>query len=128
MPIIQHKERVYAGLLVDALRNAKGAVRHERIARFTKLLKRTGDLKIAGKVVKSFERAWARRDGEIALAVTARPLTEAARKKLAARLKAKGYVLQEKVDPKILGGVALRLGEETMVDGTIVNKLRRLQE
>ncbi|MBI2406357.1 MAG: F0F1 ATP synthase subunit delta [Candidatus Harrisonbacteria bacterium] len=128
MPIIQHKARVYAQLLVDALRKAKGAAVAARVANFKKLLKRTGDLKIAGKVVKEFERLWARREGEVALAVVARPLHDAARKKLAATLKANGYVLQEKIDPNVLGGVQLRLGEELLVDGTIMNKLQRLRE
>lgn len=127
MPLIQHKTTLYARLLVEALRDAAPAIAAARVANFKKLLKRANDLKIAGKVVKEFERLWAAKDGTVAEVIAARPLTASARKKLETRLKAKGYVLAERIDARIIGGVALRLGSERLVDGTIINKLQRLR-
>lgn len=127
MPLIQHKTTLYARLLVEALREASPAVVATRVANFKKLLKRANDLKIAGKVVKEFERLWAARDGVVAEVVTARQLGGSARKKLESRLKAKGYVLAERIDPRVIGGVALRLGSDILVDGTIMNKLQRMR-
>lgn len=127
MPVLQHKTTLYARLLVEALRDAKPAVVAARVANFKKLLKRANDLKIAGKVVKEFERLWAARDGVVAEVITARPLGGSARKKLESRLKGKGYVLAERIDPRVIGGVALRLGTDVLVDGTIMNKLQRLR-
>ncbi|MDO8584632.1 MAG: F0F1 ATP synthase subunit delta [bacterium] len=128
MSLIQHKQTVYARLLVEALRDAKPAIVAARIANFKKLLKRSNDLKIAGKVVKEFERLWAAKDGTVAEVVTARPLGGSARKKLETRLKARGYVFAERIDPRVIGGVALRLGSDVLVDGTITNKLQRLRD
>ncbi len=128
MPAIQHKTTVYARLLVEALRDASPKAVAMRVANFKKMLKRANDLKIAGKVVKEFERLWAARDGVVAEVVVARPLGSAARKKLETRLKAKGYVVAERIDPRVIGGVALRLGSDVLVDGTITNKLQRLRE
>lgn len=127
MPLIQHKTTLYARLLVEALRDVKPATVAARVVNFKKLLKRAHDLKIAGKVVKEFERLWAARDGVVAEAISARPLAASARKKLESRLKAKGYVLAERIDPRVIGGVALRLGNDVLVDGTIINKLQRLR-
>lgn len=127
MAVIQHKTTVYARLLVEALRDASPKTVAARVANFKKLLKRANDLKIAGKVVKEFERLWAARDGVVAEVITARPLGSSARKKLESRLKTKGYVLAERIDPRVIGGAALRLGADVLVDGTITNKLQRLR-
>ena len=128
MPVIQHKPTVYARLLVEALRDASPKTVALRVANFKKLLKRSSDLKIAGRAVKEFERLWAAKDGTVAEVVVARPLGASARKKLESRLKTKGYVLAERIDPRVIGGVAIRLGADVLVDGTITNKLRRLRE
>lgn len=127
MPVIQHKTTLYARLLVEAFRDAKPAMVAARVSNFKKLLKRANDLKIAGKVVKEFERLWAAKDGTVAEVTAARPLTATARKKLESRLKSKGYVLTERIDTHVIGGVALRLGNDVLVDGTIINKLQRLR-
>ena len=38
----------------------------------------------------------------------------------------KNYVMEEKVDPAVIGGVALFLGNEYVVDGTARGKLQRI--
>lgn len=128
MPVLQHKTTLYARLLVEALRDAPPNTVAIRVANFKKLLKRAHDIKIAGKVVKEFERLWAARNGIVAEVISARPLSDVVRRKLELRLKAKGYVLAERIDPRVIGGVALRLGTDTLVDGTIKRKLQWLRE
>jgi len=66
-------------------------------------------------------------DGEV---VSAIPLTPAQRTALLAGLEAKFGVkvrLKEKVDPEILGGLVLRVGDK-LLDGSVDSRLQRLGE
>ena len=40
----------------------------------------------------------------------------------------KRYIMEEKVDPGVIGGVALYLGNDFVIDGTIRGKLKRISK
>ncbi len=59
------------------------------------------------------------------------PLTDAQKAKLTAKLQARRHktriVLDEKVDPSLLGGIVLRL-DDLVIDGSVAGRLKRLKE
>ena len=124
--IIKNKVKIYARALVESLSHIKENEVIERVENFKKLLKKRGDLKIAPAVFKEFENAWEKREGETATLVTAEPISEKARKTIEFSLKNKGFQLREQVDKGVLGGAALFLGSNFLIDGTVVNKIRQV--
>ena len=58
--------------------------------------------------------------------VSAEPLLKETRMHMEQSLAKKNYVMEEKVDPAVIGGVALFLGNEYVVDGTARGKLQRI--
>ncbi|HAE36903.1 MAG: ATP synthase subunit delta [Candidatus Nomurabacteria bacterium GW2011_GWF2_35_66] len=43
------------------------------------------------------------------------------------RYKAKEVILEEKIDPKLLGGIKIEIGDE-IIDATLANKIHQLQD
>ena len=123
---MQNKVKIYARALVESLSHIGENEVMERVENFKKLLKKRGDLKIAPAVFKEFENAWERLEGEIAMLVTAEPISKRARETIKLSLKNKGFQLKERVDKEILGGAALFLGSNFLIDGTVVNKIRQV--
>lgn len=107
-------ERLLAGKVgPETLALARQAVAHPRG------LRATGSL-------LAFQRVAAdRRARLVTVVTTARPLTEAQRERLrAALVRTYGRQLQlnEEIDPAVLGGVRVRVGDE-IVDDTVLNRL-----
>lgn len=82
-------------------------------------------------IVRQFEDLIRERDqAVVALVTSAQPLSEEQRTDLIAQLQVrtgKTVTLEELVDPEIIGGLVLRVGDQLM-DLSIAGKLRRLRE
>ncbi|MCP6720322.1 MAG: F0F1 ATP synthase subunit delta [Patescibacteria group bacterium] len=124
--MIKNKIKTYAQALVESLSDIKESEVAERVENFKKLLKKRRDLKIAPAIFKEFERMWDERAGKRATLVTAEPLSGKARRAVELSLKRKGFQLRERVDKSVLGGAALFLGDNFLIDGTVANKVRQV--
>ena len=86
---------------------------------------------ILDNVVDEFERFRDFREGRIhAYVTTARPLEEEQRKKLAdriARATDKEIAIHERIDPRILGGLIVKVGDKVL-DGSIRRRLLGLKQ
>ena len=91
-----------------------------------RLLYRRGASKQVSKILQEFARAWKERKGRIATVLSAEPLADKSKKQFEEALAKKKYVVEEKVDPGVIGGVALFLGSDYVIDATIKGKLKRL--
>lgn len=123
---MQSKARLYASVLVSAFEGAKGAEILKRADRFKALLKKRGDLKIAGKVLREFAKAQKAATGKQAVLVSAKRVAKEGREKISALLEKKGYQTEERVAPELIGGLAIILENEILIDGTIQSKLARI--
>jgi len=96
------------------------------------LLMRRRRLALAGRVAADFRRLYNRRAGIVqATATSAAPL--AADEVAALRERIAGYVGSDRqidlslaVDPGLLGGITVRLGD-TLIDGSVRGRLERLR-
>lgn len=91
-----------------------------------RLLYKCGASKQVSKILQEFTRAWKERKGKIATVLSAEPLAEKSKKQFEEALSKKKYAMEEKVDPSVIGGVALFLGNDYVIDSTIRGKLLRL--
>ncbi|MBI2574211.1 MAG: F0F1 ATP synthase subunit delta [Candidatus Wildermuthbacteria bacterium] len=124
---MQSKARLYANVLAASLAEAKnGKEIQERMGRLKELLKKRGDLKIAGRVAQEFFKAWQNAKGTQAILVSARRSANGAKEKIGALLEKKGFLVQEEIKPEVIGGLAILLGNELLIDGTIKAKLTKI--
>jgi F-type H+-transporting ATPase subunit delta len=98
-------------------------------AKFVGVLARNGRKRQLGAIIGTFRRIAAEHRGETtADVVTARPLSNEQITALKAQLRARAgrdVNLETRVDPAILGGIAIKLGSQ-MIDSSIRTKLNRL--
>ncbi|MGQ0741305.1 MAG: F0F1 ATP synthase subunit delta [Alphaproteobacteria bacterium] len=120
-PVLTREEQSKA--LEAILGDAKA---HALTRKFVLLLSRNRRLFILGDVIRAFETLVARHRGEIPAAVTsARPLNEAETAELTRILKEKlgrEPILELKVDPKLLGGLVLKVGSR-LIDSSLRTRL-----
>lgn len=123
---MSQKARTYAAALRAVLADSSPELAPQIVSRFHRELKRRGDLRIAGSVLREFETLWAERNGTVATAITAEGLTEEGRRELERTLAERGYQLTEKRNPEVSGGVALFLGSDYLIDNTVKGRMGRM--
>lgn len=106
--------------------NADAEVRN-----FLYLLASRGDLHLLGEILADFDRFSAHGPAtELAHVTSAVELTIAERKQLETKLRAqfgKNLDVEYKVDPSILGGVVVRVGDR-VIDGSVASKLAAMRQ
>ena len=126
---MQNKTRKYAKALASVLEKAESKSEAEKIAkRFKHLLYKRGMVKKSGQILQEFSRILKEKDGREAVVVSALKLESKTKNKIEKNLAEKGYRMEEKVDPSLIGGIALILGNEYLIDGTLKGKLKRLEK
>ncbi|MBI1971472.1 MAG: F0F1 ATP synthase subunit delta [Candidatus Wildermuthbacteria bacterium] len=122
-----HRTRIYASVLRSVLEKTPQSKQRGVAARFVELLKRGGQLKAAGNILQEFKKLWAERRGKQARVLTALPLLKTQRDHIRRALQKKGFVMKEEVNPQLVGGTAIFLGNEYVIDNTVKGKLQKLK-
>ena len=123
---MQNKARQYARALLEALEEKTQKEAERIVKRLKQLLKRRGDLRVIYQVEKEFIKMEAEREGVSAEVVTASVLSDQTRREIEQNLEKKGFAIQERVEPDVIGGIAVFLGKEQLVDGTVRGRLNRI--
>ena len=120
------KAKTYAHVMVEVLDGLSEKEAAKRVKSLKILLQKRGDFKQLSKILYEFTRAWKERKGPMAEVVSAEPLSSKVRESMEKSLKKKGYIMEERIDPSVIGGTALYLERDYMIDGTVRGKLRRI--
>jgi len=123
---MQGKNRIYARVLHEVLKGASLTEQKKRIHAFKNILKKRGDMKAIHGVLQEFHRLQEEQKGKVAEVVSARQLAPAVRAALASKLKSMKFALRDRIEPRVIGGVALFLGKEFLLDNTILARLKKL--
>ena len=124
---MQHnKAKTYAKAMVEAFDGVSEKDAKKRAQTLKRMLYKRGDSKHISKILQEFARAWKERKGQTATVLSAELLSGKTRKQFEESLAKKRYIMEEKVDPGVIGGVALFLGNDYVIDSTIRGKLQRL--
>ena len=122
----QHKAKTYAKAMVQAFDGVSEKETKKRAQILKRVLYKRGDSKHISKILQEFARAWKERKGQTATVLSAELLSGKTRKQFEESLAKKRYIMEEKVDAGVIGGVALFLGNDYVIDSTIRGKLQRL--
>jgi len=120
------KAKIYAQVMVESFDGLSEKETVKRVKSLKILLQKRGDFKQLSKILQEFSRAWKERKGRVAEVVSAESLSSKARVKMEKSLKKKGYIMEERIDPTVIGGTALYLGRDYVIDGTVRGKLKRI--
>jgi len=124
-PLIPREKKTAAAVAVTT-RYETNALTHK----FVGTIGRFGRLPMLAQIIDAFGKLLARRRGELtAEVVSARPLNDAQRQTIERTLTGtagRNVRLALKVDPRILGGLQVKLGSR-LVDASLATKLDRLR-
>jgi F-type H+-transporting ATPase subunit delta len=114
----------------DAIRRALNGKLSDKALNLVLLLLRRGRIDLLPAVAREFRAQYERRQGIVrATVISATPLNEAEQRALREKLgqMANGTIeMTVQIDPAILGGVIVRLGDR-MIDGSVRGRLERLR-
>ena len=122
----QGKAKTYAKAMVAAFDGLSEKEAKKRTQILKRVLYKRGDSKQISKILQEFARAWKERKGTVATVLSAELLSGKTKKQFEESLAKKRYIMEEKVDPGVIGGVALFLVNDYVIDSTIRGKLQRL--
>lgn len=123
---MRKKAKIYASLLVEILKKTPEKELPHKIRKFKILLKKRGDFKNASTIVQEFQKMWEESKGKVGKVVMAGVLPDRALRDVKHSLQKQGFLYQEEINPKVIGGMALFLGKEFLIDGTIKTKLNTI--
>ena len=123
---MQNKARIYGEVLKEVLEKTPAKKRATIFQNFKNLLKKRGDLRLLARATQEFTRAWRNRKGKMGTVVLASIPSSSARRSVLRALKQQGFNYEEKVDPRLIGGAEIFLGNDYLIDNSIKGKLQKL--
>lgn len=120
------KARIYGEVLKEVLEKTPEQKRKALFQNFRNLLKKRGDLRLLARAVQEFKTAWTNRKGNMGTVVFAKIPSARDRGSVTKTLKRKGFIYEEKVDPRLVGGAEIFLGNDYLIDNTVRSKLKSL--
>ena len=121
------KTSLYARALVESLQDVPVKEQKERIVRFKTLLKKRGDLRLQSAILGEFVKLWEKRDGKIATVISAKEAPDSFIHSITKTLKKEGYIVKEEENEALIGGFAVFLSNEYLIDNSIKGKLHKLR-
>lgn len=116
---MKYSVKQYASALLAALQGKTGQERGRVIANFFKILQKNADFGKRKSVVQEMRREYFRQNGIATAKVeTADGAPEHIKKELETAL-GREVVLEERIDPGILGGIKILIDDETLMDASL---------
>jgi F-type H+-transporting ATPase subunit delta len=124
-PRVAHEEKVR---ILDSAFEGRMS---KELLNFLKVVSRHGRLESLRAMQRAFQKVYNERAGRVDVLVrTAEPLTAELHARIADRLRQslqREPVLHVEIDPELIGGVVIRIGD-TVYDGSVARQLVRLRE
>ena len=121
------KTSLYAKALVESLDGVSEKEVRTRIVRFKTLLKKRGDLRLLSAVLAEFAKLWEQRKGKVASVVFARKPSALLSGLMKRTLQKQGYSVKEEQNELLIGGAAVFMGNEYLLDNSVQGKLHKLR-
>lgn len=123
---MRNKPKIYGKVLSETLEGKSRAQARELIKRFKTLLKKRGDLRFLYQILKEYQELQEEKEGKPAQVIFASLPSERLKNDLKTSLGQKGFQMKEKINPQVIGGAAMFLGREFLIDGTVRGRLQKI--
>lgn len=125
MKITPHE---YAAVLYELVSDAKKNEVPAQVQLFREWLLRRRALGLLPRILRAFDTLWNSRQGiEQIEVVSAKKISNAVRESLKKLFAEKEVVIDERIDPAVIGGLQVRI-RDTIIDGTVRARLTRLHD
>ena len=123
---MKYTPETYALALHDTVSRAPSEKRREIVKRFAALLRRTGDIARAGKIIRAFEKLTVKKSGGRWVEIEfARPLDAKLASKIGKLFAAKDRI-EETINPALIAGARVTIDGEQELDNSLARKLKKM--
>lgn len=123
---MKYPAETYARALAEALVKTSDKEKGNVIRRFSTLLRKTGDIARAGKIIRAFEKLTVKKGGGRWVEVEfARPLDVKLASKIGKSFAAKDRI-EETINPALIAGVRVTIDGGQELDNSLARKLKKL--
>jgi len=118
----------YAISLYESTKNVDEIKINKRIKRFIDILKKNNDLSLADKIVDKFHECY-RKERSISKVeiITDDKLNPATLNKIIHKFNDQ-IEIEEKIDKLLIGGMVIKINNDTLIDGSVKRKLEELKK
>lgn len=117
------RTKLYANVLWESSHGKSKEEIAQIAKRLKDFLKRQGELRLISAVLREAKTL---QQGKPGLVISASPLSSGMRAKFAHLLFRQNYRMEERVDKEVIGGAAVFLGNEYLIDNTIRGRMQKL--
>ena len=122
------KAKVYAKVIIEAIKGKSETEARKILKAVLSSIRKRGDLNLIGDIIRECEREEKESKGPLARIITSGKISSDAHLELKKKLEEKGFQVEEEIEPNIIGGTALFLGSETLIDSTVLAKLQKIAD
>lgn len=118
----------YAIALYETTKNVGGAELEKRIKNFTTILKKNNALSLADKIIQQYYKYYRTKKNISKIEVaSSQKLGSETLNKILEKF-SKQVEIEEKIDPSLIGGIVIKIDENTLIDGSVKRKLEDLKK
>lgn len=118
----------YAISLYESTQNADKAEILQRISNFIDILKKNNDLSQINKIIQYYHEHYRKIKKITKIEITSsKKLSSGMISKILQKFN-KQIEMEEKIDPRLMGGIVIKINDNTLIDGSIRKKLNDLRD
>lgn len=118
----------YAISLYESTKNVDEIKIDKRIKRFIDILKKNNDLSLVDKIVDKFHECYRQERNISKVEITTNDkLNSAILNKIIHKFNNQ-IEIEEKIDKSLIGGIVIKVNDDTLIDGSVKRKLKELKK
>lgn len=118
----------YAMALYESTKNVGGTELEKRIKNFTAILKKNNALSSADKIIQQYYKYYRTKKNISKIEVaSSQKLGSETLNKILEKF-SKQVEIEEKIDQSLIGGIMIKIDENTLIDGSVKRKLEDLKK
>lgn len=118
----------YAISLYESTQNTDKAEILQRISNFIDILKKNNDLSQINKIIQYYHEHYRKIKKITKIEITSsKKLSSGMISKILQKFN-KQIEMEEKIDPRLMGGIVIKINDNTLIDGSIRKKLNDLRD
>ena len=118
----------YAISLYESTKNVDKVEIDKRIKRFINILKKNNDLSLVDKIVDKFHECYRKERSISKIEITSNAKMDSAILNKIIHKFNNQIEVEEKIDKSLIGGMVIKVNDDTLIDGSVKRKLEELEK